>query len=74
MKHCETCACWENEQKPRFEGDSFAIGRFCTSLKLSEYVFGEYKPDMLIYDYNEGGLFWVGPKFGCVHHEEKETS
>jgi hypothetical protein len=23
---------------------------------------------MLIYDYHEDGGFWVGEKFGCVHH------
>ena len=23
---------------------------------------------MLIYDYNEGGGFWVGERFGCIHH------
>lgn len=26
----------------------------------------------LIYSYNEGGDFWVGPDFGCVHHQTKE--
>jgi len=28
--------------------------------------------DHLIYTYYEGGGFWVGPEFGCVHWTEKE--
>ena len=27
--------------------------------------------DHLVYDYYEGGDFWVGENFGCVHHESK---
>lgn len=27
--------------------------------------------DMLLYSYNEGGSFYVGEEFGCVHYEEK---
>jgi len=26
--------------------------------------------DMCIYPYSEGGVFWVGLDFGCVHHKE----
>jgi hypothetical protein len=32
---------------------------------------GEEK-DMLVYPYLEGGWFWVGPLFGCVHFKKKE--
>ena len=62
MEQCESC---------KFRDKS---GR-CQSEKLQE-DYGhsdEKKIDMLIYDYNEGGGFWVGPKFGCVHHEENGT-
>lgn len=57
-KHCETC-------KHRNEAG------YCTNSKLNEDIGqkdGE-KLHMLIYDYSEGGGFWVGPTFGCVHHE-----
>ena len=27
--------------------------------------------DMLVYDYAEGGGFWVGEQFGCVHHTDR---
>ena len=27
--------------------------------------------DCLIYPYNEGGNFYVGKNFGCIHWEEK---
>lgn len=43
---------------------------YCTSEKLAEDLGhrDEERADMLIYDYTEGGGFWVGEKFGCVHH------
>lgn len=42
----------------------------CRSDKLSEYEHQKdaEKADMLIYDYSEGGGFWVGEQFGCIHH------
>ena len=46
-----------------------ADGR-CQSDKLAE-AWGQddaEKADMLIYDYSEGGGFWVGERFGCIHH------
>jgi hypothetical protein len=30
--------------------------------------------DLLIYTYDEGGGFWVGPDFGCVHWEDKDPT
>ena len=45
----------------------------CQSEKLSEdcYQTDEKKADMMVYDYNEDGGFWVGERFGCVHHDPK---
>lgn len=46
-----------------------ADGR-CQSKKLSE-DYGQSddeKAEMLIYDYSEGDSFWVGERFGCIHH------
>lgn len=43
----------------------------CQNEKLSEEDLGQTeteKVDMLIYDYNESGGFWVGERFGCIHH------
>ena len=44
----------------------------CTSEKLDEdYMYDDDKKvDMLIYDYIEGGEFWVGENFGCIHWEK----
>lgn len=59
--YCETC-------KHRDTGGE------CRHPKL--YEEGEYLDneecidDHLIYSYSEGGTFWVGPKFGCVHHKK----
>lgn len=57
MERCKTCT--KRDERGR-----------CKSEKLDEdYGQSEDKKiDMLIYDYNEGGGFWVGPEFGCIHH------
>ena len=62
MKYCETC---------KFR-DGYGI---CSSKKLTEYMGRTDDPqvDMLVYSYNESGSFWVGPKFGCVHHAVVES-
>ncbi len=46
----------------------------CISDKLVERDLGlsEKKVDMLVYDYEEGGGFWVGPRFGCVHYSRSK--
>ena len=60
MNYCETCK-YRDER-----------GR-CTNKKLDEdYGYNDEEAiDMLLYDYMEGGGFWVGQKFGCVHYENK---
>jgi hypothetical protein len=58
---CETCV--------------FRDGKgYCENPKLTESYWHkkEEAMDMLIYDYTEGGGFWVGPQFGCIHHKEKK--
>jgi len=47
-------------------------GRFCSHVKIYESGYGpdnEIKPgiDHMMYSYNEGGVFYVGDEFGCVH-------
>ena len=60
-RFCATC---------KFRNDS---GQ-CTSPKIEESMgqSEEQMLDMLVYSYLEGGCFYVGDKFGCVHHEEKD--
>ena len=57
MSYCETCK-YRNENG------------CCEHPKLREERYGtlETEDDELVYSYYEGGWFWVGPKFGCVHH------
>lgn len=57
---------------------------YCMSPKIIEYAYRNDFPepghvDSLVYDYEEGGGFWVGPEgegfwvgpeFGCVHWEQ----
>ena len=58
MNYCETCK-YRNEDG------------WCEHPKLRQERYGniEMEDDELVYPNNyEGGWFWVGPKFGCVHH------
>ena len=70
MKYCETCVFYTKETRMiRLK----RTGGWCESPKIVEGWCKSYEEmnDMLIYHYDEGGSFWVGPKFGCVHHKTK---
>lgn len=60
---CQTCWHWEPEAEYG--------GGYCKSPGLTEDVGGMRGADALVYSFFEGGLFWTGPMFGCVHHELK---
>ena len=38
---------------------------------MAEYLFQEDTSKMMIYPYNDGGSFYVGDNFGCVHFREQ---
>ena len=62
MPRCGTCK-FRNELK------------VCTNDNLTEGYFRlDDIDDMLVYSYQEGGCFYVGENFGCVHHEEKQAN
>ena len=69
MLTCKTCLFWSKDVT---KADWKISGGICTSEKLTE-DFG-YEADNLVYSYNEGGSFWTGPEFGCVHHKTRENS
>jgi hypothetical protein len=62
---CATCRHWSRDNLLR---DQEHGGR-CQSGKLSEdyFILTKRPADALVYDYQEGGGFWTGPEFGCVH-------
>ena len=65
MKTCKTCKHWTEvpaEYYARFD-------RECVSQKFTEGSPNEGEADCLTYSYYEGGRFYPGPDFGCVHHE-----
>jgi hypothetical protein len=72
MNRCKTCKHWEPcaanpHLAPVTKG---AIrGGVCRSDKLIEDWGQDYSADMLVYPYSEGGGFWTGSDFGCVHHK-----
>jgi hypothetical protein len=74
METCKTCKHWMpySDWHPNHAGEDKKAGGLCQSEKLveDERTWGHgYGADMLIYEYSEGGVFWTGPDFGCVHHQ-----
>lgn len=74
MKTCNSCKFWTNKS----DNNPFSnanIGK-CACNKISEHDDNDKtfrksdKEDMLIYEYYEGGSFFTGKDFGCVHHTE----
>jgi hypothetical protein len=64
---CRSCKWWKttDAQKP------LESLQACASPKITECGGGtEPTNDMLMYSYFEGGTFFTGPDFGCVHHEQ----
>lgn len=64
MNTCKTCAHWRAYTGPGKQ----QVGGYCQSEKIIEDREGRFEPDALVYSYCEGGRFWTGPEFGCVHH------
>jgi hypothetical protein len=65
--YCKDCRFREAKEGG---GDAYY---HCANLSaMAEDVGQEDTEAMLIYSYNEGGLFYVGPMFGCVHFEKRE--
>lgn len=67
IKTCKTCKLWE-KCGPNYYPSRRAMGGYCTSPKMVEGT-GSFGADTLEYSYDEGGSFWTGPNFGCVHHK-----
>lgn len=62
MNTCRTCEHWDTTAQK--------TGGICDCVKLREPSWNSEPraPDELVYSYDEGGAFWTGPEFGCVHH------
>ena len=70
MKRCNTCKHWGGDGWDNPGKKS----RQCTnSKKIGESYDVDKESDNLVYGYDEGGRFWAGPAFGCVHHAKKPT-
>lgn len=77
MPRCVTCKHWTpypTKYPEKIRSDGVDDGGICESEKLTEDWGGEHGADMLVYPYTEGGHFWTGPEFGCVHHQPKGES
>lgn len=70
MNTCQTCTHWvpfavKYPKSVRPPVDE-ASGGYCRCERIGDD--NRYLPDSLVYSYAEGGSFWTGPAFGCVHH------
>lgn len=71
MKTCKTCAYW-SDQAPFGQPNRF-VHRMCECHKLDEDVYEDSPTDTLRYSYREGGCFYSGPDFGCIHWVTREV-
>lgn len=65
MNTCDTCKYWKlmkgNYKTPKFR-------HTCENEKIQEaWNEDNQDEDALMYSYTEGGAFYPGPKFGCIH-------
>jgi hypothetical protein len=60
---------YSDKYPKRRASEAKKAGGLCQSEKLNEDWGQSYGADMLIYEFGEGGGFWTGPDFGCVHHQ-----
>ena len=73
LPRCSTCAYWMTwaQRYPHRQRPTHERGGYCLSRKIVEAGEEVQADDMLVYSYSEGGDFWTGPDFGCVHHANK---
>ena len=65
---CKDCKHWTTEAP--YQLPNSYKSRMCGSAKLVEEFWDDDEAlDMLHYSYAEGGAFYTGPEFGCVHFE-----
>ena len=79
MELCKTCIFWKPfsdaypSEAKEFSSHKQRAGGICQSKKWVEKDYGDvYEADMMVYPYAEGGHFWTGAEFGCVHHEKRK--
>ena len=73
MDRCKTCKHWAPcTSAVHWENDKKA-GGICMSDKITEDYGQGHGADMMVYSYIEGGEFWTGPDFGCVHHQRVDA-
>lgn len=70
---CKNCKHWSKigpSNTSRIPA-TYNVGGYCDSNKIVEN-YELYEPDSLVYSYQEGGNFWTGPEFGCVHWNKRD--
>ena len=63
--YCKDCEYWKT-----LNGNK----KYCKSPKFTDDFYPEIADDMLAYEYSEGGLFFTGQLFGCLHFKKKDEA
>lgn len=72
MRTCKTCKFWEHYNLPQMVETDINKDGFCKNENLTENDLGiKFTKVKFIYFYSEGGRFWTGLDFGCVHHKKE---
>lgn len=75
MDRCKDCSNWVGYGSlypKNTASEAKRAGGLCSSEKLDQGHGSPSGADMLVYFYAEGGDFWTGPEFGCVHFTERD--
>lgn len=72
MNTCKTCRLWDTSDWAKYKSHQPIAECTCPKIHEGRWPKEGEKCDHLIYSYDEGGRFFTGEDFGCVHHEERE--
>lgn len=67
MVHCYECKYWDQEESGKLK--SCDNKKWRTGYSLTDEDVAE---DEILVESDEGWAFYTGPKFGCIHGEEKD--
>ena len=73
MDRCKTCKHWAPCTSAAHGENDKKAGGICSSDKIVEDYGQGHGADTMVYSYSEGGEFWTGPEFGCVHHQRVDA-
>lgn len=72
MSELKPGCCKDCKHRQKISHPGYGDVSICSNRGAMDEGRGQANTDeMMIYEHSEGGLFFVGDKFGCVHFENK---